>query len=50
MTSANIKDIFLYHKKRYRYHRITLELINKKYELSYKKVYRIMFKLKQLMI
>ena len=40
-----IKEIFLYHKERYGYRRITLELRNQGYEVNHKKVYRIMVKL-----
>ena len=40
-----IKEIFLYHKERYGYRRITLELRNQGYEVNHKKVYRIMIKL-----
>ena len=40
-----IKEIFLYHKERYGYRRITLELRNQGYKVNHKKVYRIMVKL-----
>ena len=40
-----IKEIFLYHKERYGYRRITLELRNQGYNVNHKKVYRIMGKL-----
>ena len=40
-----IKEIFYYHKQRYGYRRITLELKNQGYNVNHKKVYRIMVKL-----
>ena len=40
-----IKEIFLYHKERYGYRRITLELRNQGYKINHKKVYRLMVKL-----
>lgn len=40
-----IKEIFLKHKERYGYRRITLELRNQGYNINHKKVYRIMVKL-----
>lgn len=40
-----IKAIFIDHKKRYGYRRITLELRNQGYNVNHKKVYRIMVKL-----
>ncbi len=40
-----IKEIFYHHKKRYGYHRITLELKNQGYNVNHKKVYRLMVKL-----
>ena len=40
-----IKEIFLYHKERYGYRRITLELKNQGYQINHKKVYRLMIKL-----
>ena len=40
-----IKEIFNYHKERYGYRRITLELKNQGYNINHKKVYRIMVKL-----
>ncbi len=40
-----IKEIFLHHKERYGYRRITLELRNQGYNVNHKKVYRIMVKL-----
>ena len=39
------KEIFLKHKERYGYRRITLELRNQGYNINHKKVYRIMIKL-----
>ena len=39
-----IKEIFLKHKERYGYRRITLELRNQGYNVNHKKVYRIMVK------
>ena len=40
-----IKEIFFYHKERYGYRRITLELRNQGYLVNHKKVYRLMIKL-----
>ena len=40
-----IKEIFFYHKERYWYRRITLELRNQGYNVNHKKVYRLMVKL-----
>lgn len=40
-----IKEIFLHHRERYGYRRVTLELRHKGYEINHKKVYRIMVKL-----
>ena len=40
-----IKEIFFYHKERYGYRRITLELRNQEYLVNHKKVYRLMIKL-----
>ncbi|MCI6930517.1 MAG: IS3 family transposase [Methanobrevibacter boviskoreani] len=40
-----IKEIFFYHKERYGYRRITLELRNQGYNVNHKKVYRLMVKL-----
>ena len=40
-----IKEIFFYHKERYGYRRITLELRNQAYIINHKKVYRLMVKL-----
>jgi len=40
-----IKEIFFYHKQRYGYRRITLELRNQGYRINHKKVYRLMAKL-----
>lgn len=40
-----IKEIFFYHKERYGYRRITLELKNQGYNVNHKKVYRLMVKL-----
>ena len=40
-----IKEIFYYHKQRYGYRRITLELQNQGYNVNHKKVYRLMVKL-----
>ena len=40
-----IKEIFFYHKERYGYRRITLELRNQGYKINHKKVYRLMVKL-----
>ena len=40
-----IKEIFIKHKERYGYRRITLELRNQGYNVNHKKVYRIMVKL-----
>lgn len=44
-TIDKIKEIFFYHKERYGYRRITLELRNQGYNVNHKKVYRIMVKL-----
>ena len=41
-TIDKIKEIFFYHKERYGYRRITLELRNQGYNVNHKKVYRIM--------
>ena len=41
-----IKEIFINNKKKYGYHRITLELRNQGYNVNHKKVYRIMIKLR----
>ena len=41
---AKIKEIFNFHKGRYGYRRITLELHNQGYIINHKKVYRIMVK------
>ena len=40
-----IKEIFFYHKERYGYRRIMLELRNQGYNVNHKKVYRLMVKL-----
>ena len=40
-----IKEIFIKHKERYGYRRITLEIRNQGYNVNHKKVYRIMVKL-----
>ena len=40
-----IHAIFFYHKERYGYRRITLELRNQGYNVNHKKVYRLMVKL-----
>ena len=40
-----IKEIFFYHKERYGYRRITLELRNQGLNVNHKKVYRLMVKL-----
>ena len=40
-----IKEIFFYHKERYGYRRITLELRNQGYNVNHKKVYRLMVKI-----
>lgn len=39
-----IKEIFYFHKERYGYRRITLELKNQSYNVNHKKVYRLMVK------
>lgn len=37
--NKEIKEIFFYHKERYVYRKITLELINQGYNVNHKKVY-----------